>query len=96
MRVPRSSLPVPPPLEGNDRLITLVITAGWAVALVVLLAVRDQLAPGERWWTWVAATGLGIGIFAMFYVPWLKRSRDRAAARQADRDPEADQHPGGS
>ena len=79
--MPRSSLPVPPPLEGNDRLITLVISAAWAVALIVLLAVRDQLAPGERWWTWVAATGLGLGIFALFFVPWLQRSRSRAAAQ---------------
>ena len=81
----RASLPVPPPLEGNDRLITLVITAVWAVALIVLLAVRDQLAAADRWWTWVAATGVGIGIFALFYVPWLKRSRDRAAARRSAR-----------
>jgi hypothetical protein len=83
--VSRASLPVPPPLEGNDRLITLVITAAWAVALIVLLAVRDQLAPADRWWTWVAATGVGIGIFGLFYVPWLKRSRDRAAARRGTR-----------
>jgi Protein of unknown function (DUF2530) len=77
--VARSSLPVPPPLEGNDRLITLVISAGWAVALIVLVVMRDQLPPAERWWIWVAATGLGLGIFALFFVPWLKRSRQRAA-----------------
>jgi hypothetical protein len=82
--VPRSSLPVPPPLEGNDRLITLVITAAWAVALIVLLAVRNQLGAADRWWTWVAATGVGIGIFALFYVPRLKRSRDRAADQRAE------------
>jgi hypothetical protein len=83
--VSRPSLPVPPPLEGNDRLITLVITAAWAVALIVLLAVRDQLAAADRWWTWVAATGVAIGICALFYVPRLKRSRDRAAAHRSAR-----------
>jgi hypothetical protein len=77
--VARSSLPVPPPFEGNDRLITLVISAGWAVALIVLVVMRDQLPPAERWWIWVAATGLGLGIFALFFVPWLKRSREHAA-----------------
>lgn len=82
MQVPRSSLPVPPPLEGNDRLITLVISAGWAVALIVLLAMHDQIPPAERWWTWVAATGLGLGIFALFFVPWLKRNREHAAERK--------------
>jgi Protein of unknown function (DUF2530) len=85
--VARSSLPVPPPLEGNDRLITLVISAGWAVALIVLLAMRDQMPSAERWWIWVAATGLGLGIFALFFVPWLKRSREHSADQHS-----ADQH----
>jgi H+/Cl- antiporter ClcA len=83
--VSRSSLPVPPPLEGNDELIAAVITAGWVVTLIILLIVRDQLAPGDRWWVWVAVVGCCLGVFGMLYVPWLKRSRDRAAARQAAR-----------
>ncbi len=53
----RPSLPVAPPLEGNDQLITAVITAGWVITLIVLLIVRDQLAPADRWWTWVAVAG---------------------------------------
>lgn len=81
----RPSLPSPPPLEGNDQLIATVLTAGWAVALVVLLVVRDRLAPANRWWVWVAVAGLGIGVFALFYVPWLKRSRGRAEARRSER-----------
>jgi uncharacterized membrane protein YbhN (UPF0104 family) len=90
--VARSSLPVPPPLEGNDRLIALVMSAAWAVALIVLLVVRDRLAPADRWWPWVAATGLGIGLFALLYVPILKRSRDRQAAqRQKAQRQESDQ-----
>lgn len=78
--------PVPPPLEGDDRLITAVITAGWAVALVVLLLVRNTLAPADHWWIWVAVTGLCMGLFGLAYVPYLKRSRARAAARRAQRD----------
>jgi hypothetical protein len=91
--VARSSLPAPPPLEGNDRLIALVISAAWAVALIVLLVVRDQLAPADRWWPWVAATGLGIGIFALLYVPVLKRSRDRQATQRAARSRQDPQEP---
>ena len=81
----RSSLPVPPPLEGNDELIAAVITAGWVVTLIILLIVRNQLAPGDRWWVWVAVVGCCLGVFGMLYVPWLKRSRQRAATRQAAR-----------
>jgi ABC-type nickel/cobalt efflux system permease component RcnA len=80
--VTRPERPVPPPLEGDDRLITAVITAGFAVALIVLLIVRDSLAAADRWWVWVAAFGTVLGLFGLVYVPHLKRSRERAAARQ--------------
>jgi hypothetical protein len=73
--------PVPPPLEGNDGLITAVITAGWLVALVVLLIVRGQLPAADRWWVWVAASGTALGLFGLAYVPHVKRARDRAAER---------------
>jgi hypothetical protein len=81
--VSRPERPVPPPLEGNDRLITAVITAGWAIGLIVLLAVRDQLAPADRWWIWAAAFGTLQGLFGLAYVPYLKRSRARAAERRS-------------
>ena len=74
--------PAPPPLEGNDQVVTGVITAGWAVALIVLLIVRDSLPPADRWWVWVAAFGTFMGLFGLAYVPHLKRSRSRAAERR--------------
>jgi hypothetical protein len=77
--------PAPPPLEGDDRVITLVITAGWAIALIVLLIVRSSLAPADRWWIWVAVAGLGAGLFGLAWVPYLKRSRARAAERRQQR-----------
>jgi hypothetical protein len=75
----------PPPLEGNDRLITAVITAGWAVALVVVLIVRDSLPAGQRWWVWTCVTGLVLGLFGLWYVPHLQRRRAEATARRAAR-----------
>ena len=78
----RPERPVPPPLEGNDRLITAVITAAFLVALVVLLVVRDSLPAADRWWIWVAAFGSFLGFFGLAYVPYLKRSRERAAERR--------------
>ena len=72
-------------------MVTLVGTAGWAVALVVLLIVRDSLPADQRWWIWTCVTGLGMGLFALWYVPRLKRTRARAAARRAaESEPESE------
>ena len=72
----------PPPLEANDQVVIWVGTAGWAVALVVLLVIRDSLPPGQRWWIWTCACGVAFGIFASWYVPRLKRGRARAADKR--------------
>jgi len=76
----------PPPLEGNDLAITATITAAWAIALVVLLIVRHSLPPSQRWWIWTCLTGFGLGLFGLLYVPHLKRSRARSAAKRHPRD----------
>jgi hypothetical protein len=79
--------PAPPPLEADDRLVTVVITVGWAIALIVLVAVRADLPRADRWWIWTCATGLGLGVFGLLYVPRLKRARERALRRRADARP---------
>ena len=73
----------PPPLEANDQLVAGSVTAGWAVALIVLLIVRTSLPGDARWWIWTCVTGLAMGLFGLWYVPRLKRGRSRAAARRA-------------
>ena len=78
----RERLPAPPPLEANDWLVTAVGTAGWAVALVVLLVLRSQIPPSERWWIWTCVAGVMMGLFALWYVPRLKRARARSVARR--------------
>jgi len=80
----------PPPLEANDQVVIWVGTAGWVVALVVLLIVRDSLPPGQRWWIWTCVCGIAFGLFASWYVPRLKRGRARAAARRAESEEEAE------
>ena len=77
----------PPPLEADDQLVIWVGNAGWAVALVILLIVRDSLPTGQRWWIWTCVCGIAFGIFASWYVPRLKRGRARAAARRAEGEP---------
>jgi type VI protein secretion system component VasK len=79
----------PPPLEADDVLVVRVITAGWAVALVVLLIVRGSLPAGERWWVWTCVAGLAFGIFGLWYIPRLKRGRARAAAGRPGGDGDA-------
>jgi len=59
-----------------------VITAAWAVALVVVLIARDAIPAGSRWWMWVCVTGLVMGLFGLWYVPILKRGRQRATDRR--------------
>jgi len=82
--VPRTPLPAPPPLEANDQVVTSVITAAWAIALVVLLVLRGQIPPAQRWWIWTCVAGVAMGLFALWYVPWLKRARARSAARREE------------
>jgi hypothetical protein len=83
--VSRPLRPAPPPQEGNDLVVTTSITAAWAVALVVLIVVRDQLAAADRWWIWVAAFGCFMGLFGLAWVPHVKRSRERASRRRSAR-----------
>jgi len=88
--------PSPPPLEANDQLVTAVITAGWAVALIILVAAADSLPASDHWWIWTCLTGFCLGLFGLLYVPRLKRSRARAAQRRGQAEQVAAQgDPGG-
>ena len=85
----RTLRPAPPPLEANDELVTAIITAAWAVALVVLLVLRHQIPSSERWWIWTCVAGVVMGLFALWYVPRMKRARARSAARRAQAQAQA-------
>jgi hypothetical protein len=73
----------PPPLEANDQQVAASITVAWAVATIVLVIVRGDLPAADRWWVWVPVTGLAFGLFALWYVPHLKRSRAATAQRRS-------------
>ena len=77
--------PLAPLREANDRLVTGVITASWAIALAVVLILMavGVLPTNQRWWIWTCATGVAMGIFGLWYVPVLQRVRARTAARRA-------------
>jgi hypothetical protein len=72
-------------METNEAWVTGVITIGWAIALVTLLLLRNSLPAGQRWWIWTCATGFGMGLFGLWYVPHLKRARAQAQQRRASR-----------
>jgi Protein of unknown function (DUF2530) len=82
-REPGTRSSPPPPLEANDQLVTVVITAGWAIALIVLLIIRGSLRADVRWWIWTCLAGLAMGLFGLWYLPRLKRSRARSAESRA-------------
>ncbi len=60
-----------------------MLTAVWAVALVIMLILRDQLPAGERWWIWTCVAGVCMGLFGLWYVPRFKRARARTAQQRA-------------
>ncbi len=70
--------PTPPPLEDDGIRFTIIGTACWTVALVVLLAlypwVRDE---GHLWWYGTCAAGIGLGLLG----GWYCRRRVAAIAR---------------
>ncbi len=84
----------PPPLEGNDLFITSAGTIAWAVALIVLVVLRDHLPASDRWWIWTCAAGVGFGLFGLLFVPHLKRSRARAAEHRAGAEEVSSDQPG--
>ena len=62
---------------------TVIGTAGWAAALVILLILRNQLPADERWWIWTCVAGVCMGLFALWYVPRFKRARAQKARQRA-------------
>ncbi len=86
VREEKPQRPLAPLREANDRRVAGVITACWTVALAaMLIAVAAGALPhDQRWWTWTCAAGVAMGLFGLWYVPFLQRRRVRIAARRAE------------
>ncbi|MFC6577212.1 DUF2530 domain-containing protein [Planomonospora parontospora] len=69
------------PLKTNDTATILMGMVLWAVALVVLLLLG--LDPEDRWWIWTCVSGLGLGVFGLWYV----RPRHHPAPLPAGEEP---------
>jgi integral membrane sensor domain MASE1 len=79
--------PLAPLREADDRLVTGVITACFVIALavVLILTATGTLPRDQRWWTWTCVTGVAMGLFGLWYVPVLTRTRARTAQRRAQK-----------
>lgn len=67
--------PTPPPLRINVRIPIAVGTGLWAVAFVVLLLLRDELPPDQRWWVWTSAASTVGGLLGLWLAPWIEGHR---------------------
>ncbi|MFF5264912.1 DUF2530 domain-containing protein [Actinomadura viridis] len=76
----RPRRPDPPPMQTNDVGVALAGTAGWALTLVVLLIA--DLPRADRWWLWVCAAGIVIGLFGAWYIPRLQAARAKESNRR--------------
>ena len=91
---PTADVPDVAPVDNDGVRTVAVGTALWAVALVVLLIMREELAASDRsWWIWTAVAGLGLGLLGFEYA---RRRRDAIARVRAYRSdhagtPEADE-----
>ena len=60
--------PDPTIVKTDDRKAMLVGTAGWLVALVVLLFFLGPLiASDNRWWLLTCAIGIGLGLLGLIH-----------------------------
>ncbi|GAB2630663.1 DUF2530 domain-containing protein [Kribbella swartbergensis] len=68
-------------LSGIPTVITGIVA--WAVAFLVVLIFRDELAKdGLEWWLWVTVAGFGLGLIGLWYC------RRRWSAIQSQTHPE--------
>ena len=66
------------PVTVPSKVVIVVGTALWAVALVVTLLVPSLHTGDRSWWPWTCVTGIALGVFAWWYV-----GRGKGNARDA-------------
>ena len=75
------------PLRTNDRTTVLVLSAGWAVLLVLGLLNRRTLeAEGHGWWVWTCVAGLVLGLVGLAWLQ-VRQRRLVAAGLEPSRSP---------
>ena len=60
--------PDPAPVQTDERTPILIGSIAWAVALVIVLIAREQLAgAGHTWILWTCVVGLALGLIGLVY-----------------------------
>jgi hypothetical protein len=75
--VPLASRPDPPPLETDDARIVAGGTAGWLLALVVLLVLKAAGVDVHGWWLVMCLCGAALGLYGIRYC---RRRREHLSA----------------
>jgi hypothetical protein len=71
------------PLDVTGTRTIAVGTAGWCIALVVLLAYSSTLRADERmWWLWTCVAGIGLGLFGLSYCRRRERRLDGGGSQR--------------
>jgi hypothetical protein len=82
------SAPQPPqvePLDEDGVGAAAMGTILWAVALAVMIVLRDRLAAsGAQWWIATAACGVGFGLLGLLYATRRRSAYRSARARAAE------------
>jgi hypothetical protein len=79
--VPAPTRPSPPPLQVDTVRVVVAGTALWAVALIVLLLLGDQV---DRVWTWTCVAAIVLAALGLGLMRWqgqLRSSPSRATPR---------------
>lgn len=74
MVVPLAQRPDPEPLETDDVKIVAGGTALWAVALLVLLALKSTGTQVHGWWLVMCLAGIALGLLGVRYCGRRKRA----------------------
>jgi hypothetical protein len=81
-----SEVPPTKPVDVDGVRTVLVGTVLWALAFVVTLVMRDQLAEsGREWWVWTCLAGTGLGMLGYAYT---RRRRDAILRVRAYQHPD--------
>jgi type VI protein secretion system component VasK len=77
--------PDPKPLDVDGVLAVSIGTIAWAVAFLVLLPFRDQLAEeGREWWLWTCLVGAVLGLAGLWYCVRRRNAIRRDGKRAAE------------
>lgn len=81
--MPRPAKQAPPPLQVDTGRVVIAGIGGWAVALVVLLLLGDQV---DRMWTWTCVAAIGLALLGLVVMKLQGQLKGPSAPHRAHAD----------